>query len=144
VTTFDTPDNVRTFVGNNKVFSDTIQNYTANSCRRVELTAQISGAADPRLAISRLKERIATIPNVVKSPALDVTILTFTPFVRSWPFAPTAITTITGRSISTRTWRFVKCSETPHFQDPCTRWAGTKRKQRLLHSEWQDVAGSAP
>jgi small conductance mechanosensitive channel len=80
VTSFDTPDNVRTFVGNNKIFSDTIQNYTANSYRRVELTAQLSGAADPRLAISRLKERLETIPNVVKAPAPDVTILTFTPF----------------------------------------------------------------
>jgi small conductance mechanosensitive channel len=80
VTTFDTPDNVRTFVGNNKIFSDSIQNYTANPYRRVELTAQIAGAADPHLAIARLKDRLAKIPNVVASPAPDVTILTFTPF----------------------------------------------------------------
>ena len=80
VTTLDTPDNVRTFVGNNKIFSETIQNFTANPYRRVELTAQISGAADPRLAIERLKERLASIPNVAKTPAPEVTILTFTPF----------------------------------------------------------------
>jgi small conductance mechanosensitive channel len=80
VTTFDTPDNVRTFIGNNKIFSDTIQNFTANPYRRVELTAQISGAADPQLAIARLKARLAEIANVVKTPAPDVTILTFTPF----------------------------------------------------------------
>jgi len=80
VTTFDTPDNVRTFVGNNKIFSDTIQNFTASPYRRVDLTAQISGAADFRLAIQRLKDRIATIPNVCKTPATDVTILSFTPF----------------------------------------------------------------
>src|SRR5215813_8718085 len=55
-TTFDTPDNVRTFVGNNKIFSDTIQNYTANDYRRVELTAQISGAANPNLAIYKLTD----------------------------------------------------------------------------------------
>ena len=79
-TTFDTPDNVRTFVGNNKLFSDTIQNYTANSYRRVELQAQIAGAADPQLAIARLKDRLAKIPNVLSAPAPDVTILTFTPF----------------------------------------------------------------
>ena len=46
VATMDTPDNVRTYTGNNKIFSDTIQNFTANPCRRVDLTAQISGAAD--------------------------------------------------------------------------------------------------
>jgi len=80
VTTFDTPDNVRTFVGNNKIFSDTIQNFTASPYRRVDLTAQISGAADFRLAIQRLKDRIAAIPNVCKTPATDVTILSFTPF----------------------------------------------------------------
>lgn len=63
VTTLDTPDNVRTFVGNIKIFSDTIQNYTANLFRRVELAAQISGAADPREAIAKLAARMAAIPN---------------------------------------------------------------------------------
>jgi small conductance mechanosensitive channel len=80
ITTFDTPDNVRTFVGNNKIFSETIQNYTANAYRRVELTAQLSGAANPQLAISRLRDRLAAIANVCKTPAPEVTILTFTPF----------------------------------------------------------------
>jgi small conductance mechanosensitive channel len=80
VTSFDTPDNVRTFVGNSKIFSDTIQNFTANPFRRVELTAQISGAANPQLAITRLKSRLAEVPNVCKTPAPDVTILTFNPF----------------------------------------------------------------
>jgi len=80
VTSFDTPDNVRTFVGNNKIFSETIQNYTANAYRRVELTAQISGAANPQLAITRLQARLASIANVCKMPAPEVTILTFTPF----------------------------------------------------------------
>ena len=80
VTTFTTPDNVLTFVGNNKIFSDTIQNFSANPYRRVELTAQISGAADPKLALERLKDRLARIPNVAKDPAPDVTILTFNPF----------------------------------------------------------------
>lgn len=80
VTTFDTPDNVRTFVGNNKIFSDTIQNYTVNAYRRVELTAQISGAADPQMAMTRLKERLAAVANVCTTPAPDVTVLTFTPF----------------------------------------------------------------
>ena len=34
VTTFDTPDNVRTHVGNNKISSDTIQNYSINAYPR--------------------------------------------------------------------------------------------------------------
>lgn len=80
VTTFDTPDNVRTFVGNNKIFSDTIQNFTANPYRRVELTAQISGAADPQLAIARLKKRLTEVANVCATPSPEVTLLTFNPF----------------------------------------------------------------
>jgi small conductance mechanosensitive channel len=80
VTTFITPDNVLTHVGNNKIFSDTIQNFSANAYRRVELTAQISGAADVHLAIARLKEKIGAIANVMKTPAPEVTILTFSPF----------------------------------------------------------------
>jgi small conductance mechanosensitive channel len=80
VTSFDTPDHVRTFVGNSKIFSDTIQNFTANPYRRVELTAQIAGAADPSLAITRLKARMASIANVCKTPEPEVTILSFNPF----------------------------------------------------------------
>ena len=80
VTTFDTPDNVRTYVGNNKIFSDTIQNFTANPYRRVDLTAQISGSANPQLAIDRLKAKLREIANVAKTPAPEVTILTFSPF----------------------------------------------------------------
>jgi small conductance mechanosensitive channel len=78
VTTIHTPDNLKTFIGNNKIFSDTIQNFTANPYRRVDLVAQISGGADPELAIAKLKERIAAIANVIPDPAPDVVVLTFT------------------------------------------------------------------
>jgi len=79
VTTIDTPDNIRTFVGNNKLFSDNIQNFSTNSYRRVDLSAQIAGAADPKLVIAALKERIKKIPNVVEKPEPDVVIASFTP-----------------------------------------------------------------
>ena len=78
-TTLNTPDNVQTIVGNNKVFSDTIQNFSANPYRRVDQTAIISNAVDHRDAIRLLKERLARIPNVLTSPAPDVDILQFTP-----------------------------------------------------------------
>ena len=44
--TINTPDNVHTIIGNNKIFSDTIQNFSANPYRRVDLTATISNAVD--------------------------------------------------------------------------------------------------
>jgi small conductance mechanosensitive channel len=78
VTTIDTPDNLRTFVGNNKIFADNIQNFSTNAYRRVDLSAQISGAADPKLVISALKQRIKQIPNVAAKPEPDVVIASFT------------------------------------------------------------------
>jgi len=78
-TTINTPDNVQTIVGNNKVFSDTIQNYSANPFRRVDLTATISNSVNHNDAIGLLKQRLARVPNVLTSPAPDVDILQFTP-----------------------------------------------------------------
>jgi small conductance mechanosensitive channel len=79
VTTVDTMDNVRTFVGNNKLLSDHIQNFTANPYRRVDLVAQLHNVVDPRAAIHLLKASLARIPNVLTEPAPDVEILSFTP-----------------------------------------------------------------
>ncbi|PJI46439.1 MAG: mechanosensitive ion channel protein MscS [Pseudomonas sp.] len=76
-TAINTPDNVLTLVGNNKIFSDTIQNFTHNPYRRVELKAQLSGAADYAAAVAVLKQRIAAIPNVLSDPPVDVEILEF-------------------------------------------------------------------
>ena len=76
-TTINTPDNVVTIVGNGKIFADTIQNYTSNPFRRVELKAQLAGSADHRAAIALLKEKVAAIPNVLTDPAVDVEILEF-------------------------------------------------------------------
>ena len=75
----NTPDNVKTVVGNNKIFSDNIQNFSANPYRRVDLTALISSAVDPQDAIRLLKARVSLIPNVLSSPAPDIEILQFTP-----------------------------------------------------------------
>jgi small conductance mechanosensitive channel len=77
VTALDTVDNVRVYVGNNKIFSDTIFNYSTNPQRRVDLTAQLAHGVDPQDAIARLRERIARIPNVLSDPAPNVAILEF-------------------------------------------------------------------
>lgn len=78
-TVINTPDNIWTIVGNNKVLSDTIQNFSTNPHRRVELVAQLHHAADHQRAIAMLKDRMARIPNVMRDPAPEVEILQFTP-----------------------------------------------------------------
>ncbi len=77
VSTIDTGDNVRVFVGNNAIFSDKIQNFSANAYRRVELTAQLAHNVDVNDAIQRLRAKVQAIPNVMQDPALEVEILTF-------------------------------------------------------------------
>jgi small conductance mechanosensitive channel len=76
-TTMVTGDNIVTYVGNNKIFSDNIQNFSANAYRRVDLRAQLSGAADVDAAIAVLKKNIAAIANVMQTPAVDVEIVEF-------------------------------------------------------------------
>jgi len=80
VTTVDTTDNVRVFVGNNAIFSDKIQNYSANPYRRVDLTTQLAHDADVNDFIQRLRPKIIAIPNVVEVPAPVIEILTFNQF----------------------------------------------------------------
>jgi small conductance mechanosensitive channel len=78
-TVINTPDNVHTIIGNNKIFSDNIQNFSVNPYRRVDLTATISNSVDHRDAIRLIRQRLAAIPNVLSSPAPDVDVLQFTP-----------------------------------------------------------------
>jgi len=77
-TILDTPDNVRTILGNNAVFSGTIRVYTANAHRRVDLQAQLGHGVDVADATERLMAALSRIPNVVSEPTPDVEILTFT------------------------------------------------------------------
>lgn len=77
-TTILTADHVATFIGNNKIFSETIQNFSTSPTRRVERTAQLAHSVNTQDAIARLKEAVAKIPNVVKTPAPVVEIVDFT------------------------------------------------------------------
>ena len=93
VTTLNTPDNVRTIIGNNKIFADNIQNFSSNAYRRVDLVAQLNHSVDAQAAIQLLKERLTTIPNVMAEPTPDVEILEFNisgPVLAVRPYCHTA------------------------------------------------------
>jgi small conductance mechanosensitive channel len=92
-TTIDTPDNVQTMVGNAKIMSGTIKNFSNNPYRRVDLTAQLDHSVDPADAVRRLKEALPKIANVIAAPAPDVEILTFNergPVLAVRPYCNTA------------------------------------------------------
>ena len=74
-TTIITPDNVLTLVGNGKVFSDTVMNYTAMPVRRVDRLAQLAGSVDPAEACARIKAAVAKIPNVSGTNPPEVNVI---------------------------------------------------------------------
>ena len=78
VTAINTPDNIMTLVGNAKIFGDSIQNFTVNDFRRVELKCQLAGSADHVAAMQLLREKLAVVPNVLAQPEVQVEILEFT------------------------------------------------------------------
>ena len=78
-TTLVTPDNTITTVGNNKVMSETIQNFSQLPWRRVDTTAKVANGVDVNQAIELLKTAVRQIPNVSTEQPPDVEILQFTP-----------------------------------------------------------------
>ena len=78
VTTFITIENVRVFVGNNKIFSDNIQNFSATDYIKANCKAQIDHTTDHNLAIQLLKERVSRVPQVLPHPEPEIGIESFT------------------------------------------------------------------
>jgi small conductance mechanosensitive channel len=77
-TIINTPDNVQATVGNNKILSDTILNFSTNAFRRVDLTAQIAHGVSHDEAMSLLEAGLARVPHVLREPAPEVEIIQFT------------------------------------------------------------------
>jgi small conductance mechanosensitive channel len=73
----NTLDNILTIVGNGKIFGDTIQNFSHNPFRRVDLKCQLAGSADHVAAMQLLRQKFAAIPTVLAEPAVEVDILEF-------------------------------------------------------------------
>jgi small conductance mechanosensitive channel len=77
-TTITTPDGIRTFVGNNKLFSDNIQNLSDVKHRRVELKMQLAHGVDVDDAIRRIQQELENVPGVLREPSPEVWVLEFT------------------------------------------------------------------
>ena len=77
-TTIDTPDSVHTIIGNGKVFSEIIQNFSVNEYRRVDLEFQLAHEADLHAVTLLLQNELRRIPNVLVMPAPEVVVLKLT------------------------------------------------------------------
>ena len=77
VTSIVTADNVVTYVGNNRLFSDNVQNFSAKPFRRVDLTVQLLPGIDAEVVSMRLRQRLRQIPHLLDTPAPVIEILSF-------------------------------------------------------------------
>ncbi len=76
-TTLDTRDNIRIFVGNNKLFADNIINHSHHPYVRIELRAQVANGVDPFAVAARIAPLLARIPHVTADPAPEVNVLEY-------------------------------------------------------------------
>jgi small conductance mechanosensitive channel len=89
-TTVVTADNVTVLIGNNKVFSDAIHNYSMLEHRRVDCTAKIANSVNVQEAIDKIKAAVALVPHVMQNPPVSVEIQAFTaegPLLSVRPYA---------------------------------------------------------
>src|SRR5207244_3632981 len=98
------PDNVKTIIGNGKIFADTIQNFSANPYRCVELMAQLVHGCGPangdcaaETSTGTSAERAGRAGTRCRDPDIQ-------PFGRGAYSSPVLQkTNTTGKCISTRT-----------------------------------------
>ena len=76
-TTIDNAENVRVFIGNNKLFSDIIINYSTNQYRSVIYKIQLARDVDPFEAIQKLTTELQKMQGVLSEPAVSGNISEF-------------------------------------------------------------------
>ena len=77
-TTIVSGDSVTHVVGNNKIFSDTIKNFSTLPQRRVDCEAKVANGVDINDAVTRLKAALPGVKNVLADPPPEVEIVKFT------------------------------------------------------------------
>lgn len=78
-TTFVTPQNVLTVVGNSKIFASNIENFSALPVRRIDCSAKLPAGIAVDAAIERLFAAVSKIENVAAHPKPEVAILEYAP-----------------------------------------------------------------
>ncbi len=75
--TIVTIDNVSTIVANNRIFSGNIKNFSAEPYRRVDCTVKLYHAVNATEVLTKLREAVSQIDNIMQDPAPNVQILEF-------------------------------------------------------------------
>ena len=80
VTTMRTGENVVNYVGNNKIFSDNIENFSDSRFRRVESRIQLGYDVDVREAMGVLERRLTEVENVLEDPPPQLEVIRISRF----------------------------------------------------------------
>lgn len=72
-----TIDNVTTIVGNNKIFSDNIKNFTAEDYRRVDCQFKTHHSVVVGDVLSKLRTAVAKVPNISNKIEPEIEVLSF-------------------------------------------------------------------
>jgi small conductance mechanosensitive channel len=85
-TTIDNGDNLRIFVGNNKLFSDNILNYSSNRHRMISFRVQIASQINPEATIVALRAPLERLPGIDRGIPVSGDIAEITPWVTTLVF----------------------------------------------------------
>jgi small conductance mechanosensitive channel len=78
VTTVDTPDNVRIFVGNSRLFGDNIINFHSHPHRRLVVKVPLVHGTDVAAVRRALEARLVGMPDVLAEPPVSTEVAEFT------------------------------------------------------------------
>jgi len=78
-TTVISGDNVTNIIGNNKIFSETIKNYSTQPHRRVDTEVKIANGVNIQEAVTKLRAALPVVKSVLATPGPEVEISKFTP-----------------------------------------------------------------
>ncbi len=73
-----TIDNVTTIIGNNKIFSNNIKNFSAEDFRRVDCSITLNHGINVADALAKINTEVAKVANIKTTPAPEVEVLEFT------------------------------------------------------------------
>lgn len=80
VTTIKTSDNVINYVGNNKIFSDNIENFSETRFRKAECRVQLGYDVDIHEAIDTFKKKLGEVDGVLEDPAPEFDVVRISRF----------------------------------------------------------------
>lgn len=118
VTTVRTGENVVNYVGNNKIFSDNIENFSDSRFRRVESRIQLGYDVDLLQAIPLLQERLLDVPNVLSEPAPEIEVVRISRFGPILQVAPACHPSNHSQVMSDTNLKIVETLRTVGFSSP--------------------------